>query len=497
MKNRTTGPVGGSIQPKPATEAREPGGAAPSSMIASSVAANQPIDKAMRHFTAIFLTALFWVATALPASGQMLDARRLGMGGVVTSDNSDGRTSNVAFRAVPKGTTSGSIPLPVGLIQYAGDAPTFDPEDPDFNVFEIMDLVANPPMTLTLSAPDPVSSDISIFVAKDSLQIDLADVQRAIPEESMKHGGVYHLFSVGKQIGSFFIQLGPVLHVKNELDLSDQLRAALREAEPFEANTRYGLTDEGTAQAAIAYQAGFALRAAHSPGPREGETSDPRRNGATALYLGAGPKYFMGLAYGQIVSSGGLTTGDTLFGSSDPVSVDMVGRTRHATLGGPGGLGHGYGADVGAVLYWRNYELGVGLTDVASRIHWSTTVNRTTYDDSLNEFVSVEEAEGVGHWSHIPTTTTVSIAKRIGPTTLAANVVNDAIRTRLHMGAESWLGPFALRGGAYRDSNARWQVTAGTGYRFGGIGLDLAVATNSRNVEEARAVELCTSITLY
>jgi len=37
----------------------------------------------------------------------------------------------------------------------------------------------------------------------------------------------------------------------------------------------------------------------------------------------------------------------------------------------------------------------------------------------------------------------------------------------------------------------------GTGFRFGGIGLDTALGTNQRNTQEARAVELCASITLY
>jgi hypothetical protein len=55
----------------------------------------------------------------------------------------------------------------------------------------------------------------------------------------------------------------------------------------------------------------------------------------------------------------------------------------------------------------------------------------------------------------------------------------------------------AVRGGAYRDTNGRWQMTGGTGLRFGGIGVDLAVATHSRNIEEERAAELCASLTLY
>ncbi len=441
---------------------------------------------------------LFLAILASPAGAQVLDARRLGMGMVATSDNGASTTGNVAFRAVPKGTGArGSIPLPMGIIQYLSDPPSFDPNDSDFNVFSILDLAANPPMTLSLSDPGDVSSDISIFVAQDSLRVDLADVRKAIPKESMKFGGVYHLFGVGKSFGAFFVQFGPLVHVRNELSLSDKFRAALRDAEPFTSNTRYGIKDEGVVQAAIAYQVGYAIRAFHAAARAESASADPRRNGSTAVYVGAAPKYLMGLAYGQIISNGGVTTGDTLFGSSDQVAVDLAGLTRHAAIGGDGGIGHGLGADLGTVLYWRNFELGIGVTDVGSTIHWSTSRNLLTYDDSLNEFTNVKVADNAGFSSRIPSTATFNIAKRIGPTTVAADVVRNELYTGIHMGAETWFGKVALRGGTYRDSNDRWQFTGGTGIRFGGIGLDTALGTNQRNTQEARAVELCASITLY
>lgn len=419
------------------------------------------------------------------------------MGGVATSDNGASHGSNVAFRAVPKGTTWGSIPLPIGIVQYVKNPATFDPSDPKFNVFELLDLAANPPMTWSLGNRESVSGDISIFVAKDSLQVDLADIQRAVPNESMKYGGVYHLFGIGKRFGSLFIQVNPILHIRNDFNLSDQLRASLRYAVPFVGNTRYGLNDDGVAQTAIAFQAGFAFRALHGSSLRESDLPDPRRNGATALYVGAGPKYLMGLAYGRVGSEGGITTGDTLFASSNPVAMDLSGTTRYAAVGGSGGMGRGYGADLGAVLFWNNFELGVGVSDAGSQIHWSTTLNRFAYDDSLNKIVNVVESERDGFWSRIPATTTVSIAKRIGPTTAAADVVENELHTALHVGLETWFGMLALRGGTYRDTNARWQWTGGTGIRFGVIGLDAAVGSHSRNVEEERSLELCTSLTIY
>lgn len=418
------------------------------------------------------------------------------MGGVTLSDGG-GPSGNIAFRAVPRGEATGSIPLPIGLIQFATDVPTFDPNDSTFNVYEIVNLAMNPPLTLTLSGPDEVSGDVSVYVAQDSLQIDLQDVRRVVPKESMRTGGVYHLFGIGKSFGPAFVQIGPLVHVRNTFDLSPELRDALRDAVPFTDNTRYAFSDEARAQAAVSFQAGVAFRAAHSPGPREEETDDPRRNGATALYLGGAPKLLWGLAYGDARGSGGLTTGDTLFGNNTSVAFDAVSRTRHAAIGTDGGSGLGYGSDVGAVLYWKNFELGLGLNDLGSQIRWHTVVRQYVYDDSTNDFVTTTLARDEKLTSRIPVTTTLSAARRFGATTVAADLVDDDLSTRIHAGAEHWVGRLALRAGGYRDANRIWQATGGAGIRFGGIGLDLAVATNSRNIEEERSTELSASLTLY
>ena len=452
----------------------------------------------MTKVTSLTIAALACALLAGAAEGQMLDARRLGMGGVVTSDVGDFTGSNIAFRAVPKGVGgSGSIPLPLGLIQYLGDHPTFDSKDSLFNIYEIANVILNPPLTIQLSKPSEVSGDISIFVAQDSLRVDLADVKRVIPENSMKQGGVIHVLGIGKSFGKMFLQVSPLVHMRNELTLSDELRDALRDAVPFTGNTRYGLTDEARAQAAVSFQAGLALRALYRAAAAEGSMTDPRRNGATALYLGAAPKYLLGIAYGDARGVGGVTTGDTLFAGNQPVTIDMDTQTRHAVMGGDGGKGTGFGSDVGAVMYWRNFELGLGLNDFGSQIKWKTTVRRHLYDDATNEFTTTLVATDEEFTSRIPATTTVNVAKRIGRTTIAADFVDGDLRSTMHAGAEVWFGMLALRSGLSRDQNKMAQFAGGTGYRFGKIGIDLAIATNSRNISRERGAELSASLSLY
>jgi len=432
------------------------------------------------------------------ADAQSLDARRLGMGGVLTSDVGDHAGSNIAFRAVPKGTGgSGSIPLPLGIIQYLSDHPSFDTKDSTFNIFEVANVFLNPPLTIQLVKPDVVEGDISVFVAQDSLQVDLADVKRVIPKDTMKQEGVYHIGGIGKNFGKGFVQVGPLVHLKNELTLSDELRNALRDAVPFTGNTRYGLTDHARAQAAVSFQVGYAVRALHRASEGEKDSNDPRRNGATALYLGAAPKYLLGIAYGSAESSGGVTTGDTLFAGSNPVTIDELTETRTAGVSGDGGLGTGFGSDVGAVLYYQNFELGVGLNDFGSQIKWKTEVRHHVYDNTTNEFTTSVVARDEEFTSRIPVTATINAAKRIGRTTIAADVVTGDFRTSMHAGTEVWFGMFAVRSGIFRDQNKLIQFAGGGGYRFGKIGLDLAIATNSRNIERERGAELSASLSLY
>src|SRR5437762_5589598 len=79
-----------------------------------------PMIKVTSLTTALIACALL----AGAAESQTLDARRLGMGGVVTSDVHDFSGFNIVFRVVPKGAGgTGSIPLPLGLIQYFSDHP--------------------------------------------------------------------------------------------------------------------------------------------------------------------------------------------------------------------------------------------------------------------------------------------------------------------------------------------------------------------------------------
>ena len=94
-------------------------------------------------------------------------------------------------------------------------------------------------------------------------------------------------------------------------------------------------------------------------------------------------------------------------------------------------------------------------------------------------------------------TVAANVATRAGRVLLAADVVRGVNATTSHAGAETWLGRYALRGGAFLDPNQIVQFSLGTGVRFGRLGLDLALATNSRNLSRERGLELGAGLALY
>src|SRR5439155_15833360 len=114
--------------------------------------------KRMRRFSIALLAA----GLAVPAGSafaQTMSARRMAMGGVSLG----GEAANVAYRAVPAapGRSSG-FTLPIGVAQVLAHPPSLDPGDPSFNVFEIANLVQNPPWNLELNPPHAPSSDVIV-----------------------------------------------------------------------------------------------------------------------------------------------------------------------------------------------------------------------------------------------------------------------------------------------------------------------------------------------
>lgn len=447
----------------------------------------------------LVVAALGLALGASAAGAQVTDARRLGMGGVLLSEVSTSSTQNVAYRAVPRGggdsqSSSRSIPIPLGLIQLLASHPEFDSSNPNFNAFEIAQLIARTPYTLQLIKPEELSSDVIVDVGQNSLAIDLGELQHMFPDRDLRFGTTFASPNLEFGTKNIFVGVRPQVEVKNTIRLDPTLQAALGDGAPFAPNTDYGVTDHARAQGAIAFSVGAALPVVPPIGAPDG---NPRKGGV-AFYAGARAKYLRGVALWQADGHGEFATGDTIFGASTSLATDYdVDRreTRHPSFN----AGTGEAGDVGFVLFVHKLEIGLGVNDLGATIKWKKTdLDRYTYDSVTNTNVTTPVSQDEEYKTQFPVTGSFNLAYRLKHSTIAGTLDRTANERWIpRAGYEMWVGPTPLRGGVYIDSYKLLQFTAGSGVKFGKLGLDVALATQSRGLTTRRGVEMAASLAIY
>lgn len=444
----------------------------------------------MRRIRARFavpsLAALLICALAVNAAdAQVFSARRMAMGGVVLRGGSGLSSVNVAYRAVPaEPPEARPIPLPLGLVQLAANPPVLAVNDSNFNAFELANLLYELPWNVRLGASPAPSSDISVSLGQNTLAVDLGDLANAIPGNGTNVSMIETSpsFEYGRP---WTLGVAPLIHYQAQFDLNSALYDALTSGQAFAPNRDYQVSGHGVSQAALGLDLSYA-RALLST------SENPRQPGGLGIYAGARAKLLRGLLYGGGRGQAGFHTPDTLFGG-DSVAVDYDVLYQTAD---PSGGGMGYGLDVGAACIAGPIELGVGVNDVRTQLSWRVRENEVTRD-SLGNRVNRLVATGQSLISTVPTTVTANALTRLGPLLLAADAVRGPLAWTAHLGAEQRFGTLLLRGGLALDENQLVQYAAGTGVRFGSIGLDLALATNSHNLSRARVLELGAGLTLF
>jgi hypothetical protein len=432
----------------------------------------------LRRMLTLSLLAL--LASGGLASAQTFSARRMAMGGVILAGGGAGNSgANVAYRAVPRDSGAARVlPLPIGLIPLLADPPEFDPDSPDFNVYELANLLYNPPWNLQLSSPETPGNDVTVTIGRDHLAVDLGEVKNVFPGDQSRLGAVVNGPALGFGVKRFFLAAAPLVHYENDLTFNDALRGVI-DGEELRSNTDYRMFDQGLGQAAVGLHLGWAAPLV--------QMGDPRGRGM-GFYAGARVKLMRGLAYASADNSVAFTTGDTLFGA-EPMDANFQSHTYST---GPDGGGFGRGLDLGVVWMAGGVEVGLGVNDIGTTFDWR--VKETRVRDDSTEVVGTS----VPLTSTVPTTVVANAAMRIGRFLVAGDVVRGIYLTTGHLGAETWLGrAFALRAGATLDANELIQYSVGTGLRLGNIGLDLAVASNSRNLSRERGLELGAGLALY
>ena len=443
-----------------------------------------PSTRLLRSFV---LTALSVVAFAAPTEAQIMSARRMAMGGVTLMHGGPGsEAANVAYRAVPADPRDQvrSYSLPIGVIPVLRDWPSFDPDDSTFSAFRLANLAMHLPWNLALTEASEPDGDITLSVARNSLLIDLGTMRDVVPSERVRMAESMRAPALVVGIRRLFVGVSPYAGVRNDFQLNDTLRMALRDGAPFLPNTNYGLQDHGTAEAAVQAMVGGAFPVAHAGGA-------DRREG---VYVGARARLLRGLAYADVDESVSFTTADTLFGS-EALDLNLEGRVRTATPNG-GRLGHGF--DAGIVWVTNQLEVGFAANDLATSIDWRVKETVTAKDTASGEYRTLTVADGAAYTSTVPASYLLSAATRVGSVYVAVDAERDQLeQTSGHVGAEVWRGRLALRAGAWTDARTDVQVSGGVGVRFGGFGIDLAVATNQSNLTRERTLDLGAGLSWY
>ncbi len=446
-----------------------------------------PIPRFRLLLWPLALAALAVVLLASPGHAQIMSARRMAMGGVTLMHGGPGSDiANVAYRAVPVDPRERvcSFSLPLGVIQTLQDKPTFDRKDSTFSAFRIANLGLHLPWNIALTKPKEPAGDVTLTVSRTSLLIDLGTLRDIIPTDRMRFADAMRGPAFVLGIKHAFIGVGPYLNVQNDFQLNDALRGALRDAQPFVPFTTYGLQDHGTAQAAVQAMVGGALALVRAS-----------KNSRDGVYVGVRARLLRGVAYADANENVSFTTPDTLFGTA-PLDLNLAGRMRTAEQFTDGGIGHGF--DAGVVFVAHGVEVGVAANDLGTSIDWKVKETRTAKDSASGDYKTTTIATGQAYTSTIPASYLLTAATHVGDFYVAADAQRDGLeQVTGHVGAEVWLGPLALRGGAWDDTRKQVQVSGGVGLRLGRIGFDVAVATNQENLTRERTLDLGAGLSWY
>ena len=424
-----------------------------------------------------------------------IDARRMAMGGLFMKWDDISRY-NVAYRAVPQTGDEArtTIPIPIGLLQLASDAPELDPQDSTFNAFEILDLILNPPLYLELREATIPESDVEVTLGKNFLQIDLGAAQDYIPDDGFSMGSSSRPLDFGGGVAGF--RFGVSGFVQNELDvgLSDNLRAFLKEAAPAETNTRYFITGDGVAQTGFAIGGSYSRRALSLEALGFGAGRGPE----DGVYVGGGLRYYFGAAFATVGAETGFTTGDSIFGSADTLQTDLTADIIRSDVNGLGDTGRGVGMDLGVAFVSGPLTVGFGINDLFATLTWNNTIaERHTLDADSNRIVTRTIASGAETKTELPVSYLLSGSLKIGWTEVGADILHTSGGVSVHVGAEQWFGPLAARGGLARDNRGKIQFGLGGGVRVGAVSLDVGLMTHSQSFSGERGVRLGTSVSIY
>ena len=436
---------------------------------------------------------------AAPAAGQWLvtDARRIGMGGLTLGRSGSAVRYNPAYRAVPaqadrRGQPKVTIPIPLGIIQFLHDHPdiTNDPEfkpgSTGFNPVLVVNTILNLPLYYEVKKAPTPTNDVTLFIARDTLRVDLGQAAKLVPEDQFGISGSSRPLDPGIDIKGVRVGVMGWLHDDVGFQLDTTLLAFLHDSAYAQPNTPYGALVHGLVEGGFAPTISYAGRIAG--------------DSAKGFYVGGAVHYYLGVGYFRTDGDASFITGNPIFAGANPVTPDGRTLTQYSRPGNT--LGHGVGGDIGAAWVSGPIELGIGVNDIGATITWPDTRQDSAYfvrDTATNRDTSYSTL----FHNHVTTTTKLpvsyiaNLAYTVGMTTLGVDVLNTGRGATVHVGGEQRIGLWALRGGIARDQRKRVEFGWGGGLRLGGLGLDVGFWTHTNSLSNERAITMATSLSIY
>jgi hypothetical protein len=442
-----------------------------------------------------FAAALAAVASTASAQNWSGDARRIGMGGV-------GSSENLATKMIESDEDGyRTIVIPLGLFQILKNTDIFNPDSDEFDLVRSVEY-ASSPLHYTFDR-DGTGSGVELVndLRNGQLSNDLNRYRGFVPVSqpvayglaSPSFGVTIPVYRRDKTRHGAYVGAGPYFPFRGALSVDDQLVSILSSGtDVYIANTSMPVTSEVRAEAALAITGGYR-------GRYELPIGEGDRDG---LYVALNYNWLRGFRYEDEdimlrldTDSAGLVTLNTSLPS--PI---VVGRLNSSD-------GRGFAIDLGAAVVVNRWEFGFGVNGVANRIEW-TEVEGTTY--TLDNILT-----GDGDFAEIgPFPVADTTIKQ--PVEYLGNVGYRADRWRAiaeygtrvsddpadegRFSSESFRGGFEYRfmlleprGGVYY-SRDRWQPSAGLGLNFGKIGIDSAIYWTDANVQRKRRAAYALSL---
>jgi hypothetical protein len=425
------------------------------------------------------------------AQNWSFDARKIGMG-------SPSGGENLASRMIEEERQYRSIVLPFGLIQVFRDFDRIKPDldNDEFDLVRMIEYAAAPlHYTIGRDTSETKADEFITDISEGELSRDLNEYKGFIPVNQPPAAGLAapnwgKTFRVRSgSDGSFhgvYVGGGPYVYMRTASVIDERLTAILTPGAPvYVPLSQLPAQNNTRGELALAIAGGYRARL---PWP-----SGVGTTGRDGVYLAANYNYLHGFRYEELdmqlridTDRAGLVTVNPLLGP--PLFVT---RTNAES-------GTGMAIDVGIGAVIDNWEFGFGANGIANRINWNDA-ERTPYFHANLIAGGGDLTEGptipIGDLRvELPIDYRANVGYDVGGWAAIAEFGRGYQGKSFHGGGELRFGLIDLRGGAVY-SRELWNPAGGAGLNLSDrVALDVAVYSNSANVERKRNPAIAVSL---